>query len=175
MAWARIDDAMPDHPKVLSAGALAELVEYRAICYANRYLTDGFIPFGALDRLIGGLERIFDGPHEELATRLVRAGLWKRVRGGWRIHDFLKYNLSRKEVEDSRTRNALRQQKFRERNAVTNGPVTLPRSHAPSHTPKTKDSKPEGSLVALSSNGNDPNDFQSALDRLKAKHREIAP
>lgn len=114
---------------------MAELVHYRALCYAARFLTDGFIPSDALGRLCVGI------PDDPLGVpgRLVDAGLWKvSKRGGWNIHDFLKYNPDKETVEAARERNSQRQQEFRERrrnavtNAVTNGPVTLPPSPSPS-------------------------------------------
>jgi hypothetical protein len=106
MAWARIDDTMPTHPKVATVGPVAELVAYRAICYANRYLTDGFIPKGAVRHLTTGLS-ILTGDSEEwfpetIAARLVSAGLWDKVRSGWLIHDYLEYNFSRAQIQANR-------------------------------------------------------------------------
>lgn len=98
MAWARIDDGMPEHPKVVKVSPMAELVAYRAICYANRFLTDGFIPTGALSGLTSRLDH--DAPR--LAEQLVGAGLWHKRRGGFLIHDFLDWNLSRAQVEANR-------------------------------------------------------------------------
>lgn len=147
MPWVRLDDSMPDHPKIVTVGALAELIQYRALCYASRHLTDGFIPEAAMPRFMGGLENVFDERPEVLADRLVLVGLWRKVRGGWEIHDYLEYNPSREETLEARSRNALRQKTFRERNSVTNsvmsngvtnGPVTLPPSPSPSPSPKTK-------------------------------------
>lgn len=44
MPWVRIDDGMPQHPKVAAAGPLAFALQIAGLCYCNRNLTDGFIP-----------------------------------------------------------------------------------------------------------------------------------
>lgn len=110
MSWARIDDNMPDHPKVVEGGAAAELVAYRAICYANRYRTDGFVPSGALPTLIARLDGLLERIPPELiaermADRLVAVGLWHKKRGGFLIHDYLDYNFSKAEIEAEKARN----------------------------------------------------------------------
>ena len=107
MAWARIEDDMPEHPKVVGVGPAAELMAYRAICYANRYLTDGFIPVGALPALAARLDLLVLDPAEivpaRLAERLVAGGLWHKARrGGFVIHDYLEYNFSRAEIQRNR-------------------------------------------------------------------------
>jgi len=96
MAWARIEDCMKDHPKILAAGPLLELIQYRALQYANRFLTDGFVPFAALPALAVGLEAL--GLPVDWPAAMVRARLWSGRRGGFVVHDFLEWNLSRNEV-----------------------------------------------------------------------------
>ena len=92
MPWGRIDDSFYDHPKVI------ELGRYRLPCvglyllalsWSNRYLTDGFVPFERVKKF---------GGTPKLAEMLVRVGLWDLVVEGYRIHDFLDYNYSAKEV-----------------------------------------------------------------------------
>jgi hypothetical protein len=116
MAWVRLDDKYPDHPKVRAAGAIAELVHVRAMCYAMRHLTDGVIPESVIPSLLVGLEHIgiatggvpgmFEVGKEALEIdwpeALVRAGLWHPRRGGYLLHDFLDYNPSKKEVLEKR-------------------------------------------------------------------------
>lgn len=121
MSWVKVDDQMPRHPKLLSLGKdrlVCQGLWLDGMCYASAYLTDGFVPAAALER---GSERY--------AERLVRAGLWEPVDGGFRIHDYHDYQPTRAAVTESRKRNAERQS--RHRNAVTNGvteaSVTTPR------------------------------------------------
>ncbi len=97
MTWVRVDDRLPFHPKFLRLGAdrracLAVWME--AMCYAGSYLTDGYIPDGALPDI------------EYEAARLVEVGLWERTEDGWRIHDYLDYQTSREYVEDLREKRA---------------------------------------------------------------------
>lgn len=157
MAWARIDDSMPDHPKVVEVGPVAELVAYRAICYANRYLTDGFIPFGALSGLTARLDWVLmdQVPAEliadRMAERLVASGLWHKHRGGFLIHDFLDYNFSRAEIEGQRARNSEAGKKSAHIRATKRSTLRqqgVQRKLNPSPTPKEVTTKiPAESLV----------------------------
>src|SRR6266702_3713986 len=88
MSWLRIDDHFADHPKLLRAGPIAGWLHLAGLCYSARHLTDGFLPI-------------------EAVGTLVRVGLWEEWRDedtflGYRIHDYLKYNPSRAEVEGER-------------------------------------------------------------------------
>jgi hypothetical protein len=84
MAWVRIDDQFTDHPKLAAAGPVAGWVYVSGLCYAARYLTDGFVPETIALR--------FDGSSPEVLENLVECSLWDRVNGGYLIHDFLDYN-----------------------------------------------------------------------------------
>ena len=83
MAWAKLDDGMPTHPKVIAAGAVAFALDVAAICYANKHLTDGHIPTHSLPAVLPGLP----SPKRH-AAKLVEVGRWEAVDGGWRIHDY---------------------------------------------------------------------------------------
>ena len=87
MAWVRIDDGFPDHPKALEAGPLACWLYVCGIAYSNRYLTDGFIPERQVSRL-SECRKPF-----ALASVLVSVGLWERVENGYQIHDYLEYDV----------------------------------------------------------------------------------
>lgn len=79
MVWVRLADDFTDHPKVIAAGPLAGWMYVCALTYANRYLTDGFIPAGQVRRLAD-----VDGALS-LADKLVDVGLWERAEGGFQI------------------------------------------------------------------------------------------
>lgn len=90
MSWARIDDRLRDHPKVMHLGKLryaAMGVWLDALCYASEHLTDGRLP--------GGLVDLYP---PQLVQALVEVGLWKRVDGALVIHDYLAFNPSREKV-----------------------------------------------------------------------------
>lgn len=96
MPWGRLDDSLYDHPKLDALGKhrLAGVgLNTLAMSWSNRYLTDGFVPRERVLRL---------GGTYNLADALVTAGLWEKVEGGFRIHDFLDYNDSRDDVRRGR-------------------------------------------------------------------------
>ncbi|WP_288019020.1 hypothetical protein [Tepidiforma sp.] len=97
MAWIRIDDRMPYHPKVVGLSAEAFRLYVASLCYAGGHETDGFVPASALPVLWGTART---------AAELERAGLWDRADGGWSIHDYLDYNPSRSDLDDARRRRA---------------------------------------------------------------------
>lgn len=127
MSWVRLDDQFTDHPKIVQAGPLAGWLYICGLTYANRYLTDGRIPAAQVRRLAD-----VDGA-DELAARLVAAGLWEVVDGGYQIHDYLEYQPSADTVRKEREATAHRVQEWRERkkaarNASSNS-VTYPPSN----------------------------------------------
>lgn len=111
--WLKLDDGFASHPKVLAAGAIPALIQVRAICYASQHRTDGFIPSSAVMLLLSGLEELgVDlGRAGELATfgcqaneldwapKMVESGLWEVRPGGYYVHDYLDWNLSKSEYE----------------------------------------------------------------------------
>ncbi len=101
MPWGRCDDSHYDHDKVLSMPVTirnaADGLYWRAISYCNAKLTDGFVSRSVVEHLNGTPEQV---------AALVKSKLWHRVRGGYRVHDFLDFNKSRAEVEEERARKA---------------------------------------------------------------------
>lgn len=79
MAWVKIDELFDDHPKALAAGNAALGLWTRCGAYSSRYLLNGFVPDGVA-RLKGTQAEI---------RRLISAGLWHIVEGGYQMHDFL--------------------------------------------------------------------------------------
>lgn len=133
MAWVRLADDFPDHPKVVRAGPLAAWLYVCGLSYANRYATDGFIPSAQVRRLA-------DVPDSEsLAERLVESGLWELAEDGFQIHDYRDYQPSADEVKREREAAAKRQAEYRARraearNAARNGvsDASLTRESQPS-------------------------------------------
>ena len=104
MPWFRLDDSFHSHQKVIQAGNEAIGLYTRCGTYASQHLTDGFIA-EHVALLYGSAE---------LAETLVRARLWRRVRGGWQMPDYLDYNPSREAVEKERKLKAERQRRWLE-------------------------------------------------------------
>lgn len=90
MPWARIDDALHSHPKILQTSLAALGLHLLGLSYAADYLTDGFLP-------TPWVRRTTDDP--ELAGELVQYGFWIEAEGGYRIHDYLDYNPSKADYE----------------------------------------------------------------------------
>src|SRR5262245_18716607 len=94
----------------MKAGPLGMAMQVAALCYCNRYLTDGFVPKGAAATLLdfsglgmrmwmgelagGGVDATWELVVEDLAA----AGLWEQVDGGWQIRDYHDYQPTRERV-----------------------------------------------------------------------------
>jgi hypothetical protein len=108
MTWVKVDDQMPEHPKVVGLSDKAFRSNVEGWCYASRYLTDGELPKAWVGR--------------RAARDLIGAGLWHEGHGcgsadengrpfcisgsgeGYVIHDFLRYNPSHDERASERER-----------------------------------------------------------------------
>ena len=95
MAWVKLDDSMPHHPKVMAAGPDAFALDVAGICYSNRHALDGFIADTSLPAVYPALRS-----PQRAAERLVEVGRWVREDGGWRIHDIHDFQPSAKEQKD---------------------------------------------------------------------------
>jgi hypothetical protein len=92
MVWFKVDDGFHQHPKALRAGNAALGLWVRCGAYCSQYETDGMIPTQVAAQY--GTRREID--------RLVTAGLWMRVDGGYRMPDFLDYNPAHSDLEMKR-------------------------------------------------------------------------
>jgi hypothetical protein len=99
MPWVKIDDAFYDHPKARAAGRDGRALFTAALCHSSAQLTDGFI--ASTDLALIAAKAEVRGP--STARRLVDAGLWETVDGGWVIHDYHAYQPSA-EQEKARRR-----------------------------------------------------------------------
>jgi hypothetical protein len=98
MTWFRVDDTFHSHPKSTACSLAALGLWAAAGSWSGSHLTDGFVPEHQVPLLARG--------QSELAAELVRAGLWKRARGGYRFHDWLDRNPSAEEVKSVRQKRA---------------------------------------------------------------------
>jgi hypothetical protein len=106
----QVDGDFYDHPKTLDMSDAATALWTRAGSYSAAKLTDGFVP----DAMLARLSRMSD----EASQELVRRGLWKRAKGGFRFHQWKdRGNLTREQVENERS--ADRQRKRRARQSAT--------------------------------------------------------
>jgi len=97
MPWFQVDDQLPLHRKVTSAGNAAMGLWVRAGSWCQQNLTGGFVPTGIV-RSLGTIAQ---------AKSLVEAGLWHAVKGGYEFHDWDEHQMS---VEELRERKRKRQE-----------------------------------------------------------------
>ena len=109
MSFAQFHDGFYRNVKVRRAGSAAAWMWAASIGYASETMTDGFVPAEVLNEL----SDLDSKPRLKLAAKLVEVGLWEPCDGGWRIHDYLKWNLSREAILERRAANLARVNKHR--------------------------------------------------------------
>ena len=91
MPWVKLDDKYHSNPKVLNAGLAGAGLNSLSLSYCGDHMTDGFIPSA------------WAAPHPKtVRDKLVKVGLWKKVRGGYQIPDFTQLNPTKAEIEAKR-------------------------------------------------------------------------
>jgi hypothetical protein len=105
VAWAKFDDAFPDHPKVAGLSDVAFRIHVRAICYSARMLTDGVVPMALVEQW---LKTPGTPWRKRPVLELEKAGLWTTDHDTVHVHDFLDYNPSRQYVLAKRAADAER-------------------------------------------------------------------
>jgi hypothetical protein len=116
--WSRISNDHGDHPKIVAAGWIGELLHIRSIGHCSQFLTDGFVDAAMVPRLLSGVMDTFRAlgrdpqivaaidlvvaavAETDWGAHMVKCRLWDRVPGGgYRVHNYLKYQPSKSEVE----------------------------------------------------------------------------
>jgi hypothetical protein len=100
MPWAKLDDALTFHAKIIDAGNAATGVWARGLAWSSQHLTDGFIPTK--------IARVIAGESRGALGALTRSRLWVDRPGGYQINDYLEYNPSRAEVLAKREKDRIR-------------------------------------------------------------------
>ena len=91
-----------DHPKTLTVSPLAQLLFIRSLIWSARHLTDGAIPKAA-ERMLThdffcSIEDHVPNCVLNFVAELITVGWWEEKNGQYEIHDYLDYQLSRKQV-----------------------------------------------------------------------------
>lgn len=92
--WAKLDDALLDHRKILGAGrmlgpdgrAVALGFYCAGLLYSAKHLTDGYLAKAVVEEM-----HIVKRPLH-VAGIMVEHSLWELADGGYLIHDFHRYN-----------------------------------------------------------------------------------
>lgn len=118
--WIKVDDRYKEHPKFAQVGSLGITLWLAGLAHCNHNTTDGFIPWATarslatwefLDPRVGSKQMTIgfnDGGNwtyvqsDYVIELLLAAGLWEKAEGGYRVHDYLKYQWSKKQIEAGR-------------------------------------------------------------------------
>jgi hypothetical protein len=109
---ARLDTGWHAHPKILGLGLAAMGLHAWSISYCDHTLSDGFIPARAWPALPGV------GP---AVQKLLAAGLWEPVAGGFQVHDYGDYNRLKAQVEALREEDRVRKESGRTNTGIRPG------------------------------------------------------
>jgi hypothetical protein len=119
VAWLRLSDDYIDHPKFTHLSDGAFRLWHEAMAFCRKYQTDGLIPMATA--------KAFKSFSPKRATVLLTPWteganpLWRQVEGfGYKVHDYLQWNLS-KEQEQADRRGAKARMRSARGAAVTNG------------------------------------------------------
>lgn len=103
MSTLTVDGKLPSHPKIAPLSDAAFRLHVHAMAHCADHETDGFIA----ERVLDGLSK--HRGKARLVSELMGAkarpdgsALWKPVDGGWLIHDYLKWNDSKEDLEARR-------------------------------------------------------------------------
>lgn len=176
MAWVRLDDQFPDHPKVAGLTNDAFCLHVTAMCWTAKQQTDGKLPSRLLSRLAWRCQ-----DPATAAAELVNAGVWDiDPVDGWEIHDYGEYNptkaqsdeLAGKRSEAGKAGAMARWQNRSKPDGKSHGKShgkhngkTMPPTPTPSPESEMRDRPPSPAPIDLLQNGEDP-EWQAALAKL---------
>jgi DnaD/phage-associated family protein len=96
MAYASTEYEFWGNPKVRAAGKDAALLYIAANGHCNQFMTDGFIADTSIDTIAS---LAFQKNPKKAIEALVENRLWYEVDGGYLVHDYLKHNKSKAQIE----------------------------------------------------------------------------
>ena len=106
MTWIKLDDSLPNNPKILPLSDAGFRLYIEGLCYANQYLTDGFLAEAVVKRLDSKSAHI----------ELLEAGLWDAIDDGIQIHDYCEHQTSKADVEAKKGQNRDRVMRYKQKN-----------------------------------------------------------
>ena len=108
MGWVRLDDNFADHPKVIALSDKAFRLFITGLCYSNRQLTDGIIPYQIVNAWVGNDPM---KPSDELEDQ----NLWERIDKGFMIRSYTEYQPTKEKVNKKRDEARERLRRYREK------------------------------------------------------------
>jgi len=107
MGWVRLDDNFADHPKIIALSDTAFRLFITGLCYSNRQLTDGLIPYQIVNAWVG------DDPTKP-SDELEDQNLWERFDKGFAIRSYTEYQPTREKVNKKRDEARDRLKRYRD-------------------------------------------------------------
>jgi hypothetical protein len=172
MSWVKMDDQWPFHRKLRLVEPLDRLMWAMAIAYCSAQDTDGRLdgPMLEMVAFCAGVTKPY-----EAADRLVSAGLLDLDAGGWRVHNYLKFNFSSTERDEITSKRAEAGRKGGQKKAANasskrlanasdlakqtaSKPLAVPSRPVPSR-PKSSSGPKTSSVSQGSAEGNDDDDL----------------
>jgi len=181
VSYVRFVPGFSRHPKRLKCGPISSWLWACSVDYCMEHLTDGFLMAEAIPTLCSN---ITGAALKRAVDILISVESWTPVEGGYLVHDYLKHNQSKAQVEADREAARQRYQNYVDkqrnngvRNASTNAPPNDEKtaSQQPSRSVGRSDLKPTTSKG--DSRHTKPteleNQLQASLEAIKAKHPEL--
>jgi hypothetical protein len=112
--WIRLSDNYIEDEKFLALSDRSFRLWHEAMAYCRRHQTDGLIPFA----ILRGFRAYSKTSEKQLASpaRDGLAPLWELIPAtGYKVHNYLNWNLSKEEENNERAGAAARMRKFRAR------------------------------------------------------------
>lgn len=97
MTYIRLEDGFFRNPKARAMGKDGRALYIAGLCHCSDGLTDGYISAHVVPVLLVEAEA-----KQAAVRQLVSLGVWREAEGGYRVHDYLRHQRSREQVERQR-------------------------------------------------------------------------
>ena len=134
MSYVRFVPGFSRHPKRLKSGPVSSWLWVCSVDYCLVHLTDGFLDEAAVPTLCSN---ITPTALNRAVENLISVGSWERVPGGFKVHDYLRHNASKEQVEAERAASRKRYETWQGKRRSND--VTTPLANA-EKTPQQRDS-----------------------------------
>ena len=145
MAYAITEYEFWSNPKVREAGKDAVLMYLAGNSYCNQFMTDGLITFAVIPTVAN---LAFQKSPNKAIDSLVSSKLWIKKTNGYQVHDYLKHNKSKAEIED------LMNKRSKAGKAGAKSRVSTPESTSDEANEQANDEHLLGSISISNSNSN---------------------
>lgn len=140
--WLKIKADMPSNEKVSALSDAAFRLHISAKCWCADKVTDGRMK----KHVPATLPRAPQGDDLKACIKeLLKAGLWHRTTTGYKVHDFLKYNMSRSDYRKKKEAGKLggQQSGRSRRRSKSEAPASAKPEQPPKRKPSTRATTPQ--------------------------------